>query len=160
MSRQSTAAGPNAHGAALSSRRIARWTAATESALISGLEDVTGKFIAIKELGYGIAIDDFGTGYSSLSYLKNLPVDTLKIDQAFIRDLHRSTQDVTIVSAVVRMGQSLGFAIVAEGVEEARHVQILQGLGCDQGQGYHFSRPVPEAELIPLLKQGGGTVKV
>ena len=121
--------------------------------------DVTGKFIAIKELGYGIAIDDFGTGYSSLSYLKNLPVDTLKIDQAFIRDLHRSAQDVTIVTAVVRMGQSLGFAIVAEGVEEARHVQILQGLGCDQGQGYHFSRPVPEAELIPLLKQGCGTVK-
>lgn len=131
----------------------------TESALISGLEDVTGKFIAIKELGYSIAIDDFGTGYSSLSYLKNLPVDTLKIDQAFIRDLHRSTQDVTIVSAVVRMGQSLGFAIVAEGVEEARHVQILQGLGCDQGQGYHFSRPVPEAELIPLLRQGCGAVK-
>jgi len=131
----------------------------TESALISGLEDVTGKFIAIKELGYSIAIDDFGTGYSSLSYLKNLPVDTLKIDQAFIRDLHRSAQDVTIVTAVVRMGQSLGFAIVAEGVEEARHVQILQGLGCDQGQGYHFSRPVPEAELIPLLKQGCGTVK-
>ncbi len=131
----------------------------TESALISGLEDVTGKFIAIKELGYSIAIDDFGTGYSSLSYLKNLPVDTLKIDQAFIRDLHRSTQDVTIVSAVVRMGQSLGFAIVAEGVEESRHVQILQGLGCDQGQGYHFSRPVPEAELIPLLRQGCGAVK-
>jgi len=125
----------------------------TENALISGLEDVTGKFIAIKELGYGIAIDDFGTGYSSLSYLKNLPVDTLKIDQAFIRDLHRSAQDVTIVSAVVRLGQSLGFAIVAEGVEEARHVQILQGLGCDQGQGYHFSRPVPEADLIPLLRQ-------
>ena len=124
----------------------------TESALISGLEDVTGKFIAIKELGYGIAIDDFGTGYSSLSYLKNLPVDTLKIDQAFIRDLHRSTQDVTIVSAVVKMGQSLGFAIVAEGVEEARHVQILKGLGCDQGQGYHFSRPVPEAERLPLLQ--------
>ena len=124
----------------------------TESALISGLADVTGKFIAIKELGYHIAIDDFGTGYSSLSYLKNLPVDTLKIDQAFIRDLPRSTQDVTIVSAVVRMGQSLGFAIVAEGVEEARHVQILKNLGCDQGQGYHFSRPVPEAELLPLLQ--------
>ncbi|WP_291517491.1 GGDEF domain-containing phosphodiesterase [Acidovorax sp.] len=131
----------------------------TESALISGLEDVTGKFIAIKELGYSIAIDDFGTGYSSLSYLKNLPVDTLKIDQAFIRDLHRSTQDVTIVSAVVRMGQSLGFAIVAEGVEEARHVQILQDLGCDQGQGYHFSRPVPESELLPLLQKGCGTIK-
>jgi diguanylate cyclase (GGDEF)-like protein len=125
----------------------------TESALISGLEDVTGKFIAIKELGYGIAIDDFGTGYSSLSYLKNLPVDTLKIDQSFIRDLHRSAQDVTIVSAVVRLGQSLGFSIVAEGVEEARHVQILEGLGCDQGQGYHFSRPVPEAELLSFMQQ-------
>ncbi|WP_298213007.1 EAL domain-containing protein [Acidovorax sp.] len=129
----------------------------TESALISGLEDVTGKFIAIKELGYDIAIDDFGTGYSSLSYLKNLPVDTLKIDQSFIRDLHRSAQDVTIVSAVVRLGQSLGFAIVAEGVEEARHVQILKDLGCDQGQGYHFSRPIPEAELIPMLQRGCGT---
>ena len=66
---------------------------------------------------------------------------------------------MTIVSAVVRMGQSLWFAIVAEGVEEARHVQILQDLGCDQGQGYHFSRPVPESELLPLLQKGCGTIK-
>ncbi|MGE5492469.1 MAG: EAL domain-containing protein [Actinomycetota bacterium] len=125
----------------------------TESALGGKVDEVTAKLDSIKSLGLKIAIDDFGTGYSSLAYLKNFPIDILKIDQAFIRGLHTNAQDKAIVGSVVQLGKSLGFEIVAEGVEEEAHVAILAGLGCDYAQGYWFSRPLPEGDLAAKLRE-------
>jgi len=125
----------------------------TESALAGNIKEVTAKLASIKALGLKVAIDDFGTGYSSLAYLKNFPIDILKIDQAFIRELHLNVQDQAIVGSVVQLGKSLGFAIVAEGVEEETHVAILAGLGCDFAQGYWFARPLPEADALALIRQ-------
>jgi EAL domain-containing protein (putative c-di-GMP-specific phosphodiesterase class I) len=123
----------------------------TESALGGDVDEVIGKLERIKKLGLRIAIDDFGTGYSSLAYLKNFPIDILKIDQAFIRDLHTNPQAVSIVASVVQLGKSLGFELVAEGAEEQAHASILKDLGCDFVQGYWFSRPVAEAEIPDKL---------
>jgi diguanylate cyclase (GGDEF)-like protein/PAS domain S-box-containing protein len=123
----------------------------TENALAGDIAEVTAKLQGIKTLGLKIAIDDFGTGYSSLAYLKNFPIDLLKIDQAFIRDLHRSEQDKAIVSSVVHLGKSMGFGIIAEGVEEQAHVAILAELGCEYAQGYWFARPMPESDIVAWL---------
>jgi diguanylate cyclase (GGDEF)-like protein/PAS domain S-box-containing protein len=124
----------------------------TEQALAGDISEITANLMNIKELGIRVAIDDFGTGYSSLAYLKNFPIDVLKIDQAFIRDLHLNPQDKAIVGSVVSLGKSLGFDIVAEGVEEFGHVAILAELGCDYAQGYWFSRPVPERDFIARFR--------
>jgi diguanylate cyclase (GGDEF)-like protein len=125
----------------------------TESALAGNINEVIAKLGSIKALGLKVAIDDFGTGYSSLAYLKNFPIDILKIDQAFIRELHLNAQDQAIVGSVVQLGKSLGFAIVAEGVEEETHVAILAGLGCDFAQGYWFARPLLEADALARIRQ-------
>ncbi len=125
----------------------------TESALSGNIPEVTKKLNKLKEYGFKIAIDDFGTGYSSLAYLKNFPIDILKIDQAFIRELHVNAQDKAIVGSIVQLGKSLGFDIVAEGVEEKEHVEILADLGCDLAQGYWFARPMPEADVIARYRQ-------
>ena len=127
----------------------------TENALAGNIAEVTAKLQSIKALGLKIAIDDFGTGYSSLAYLKNFPIDLLKIDQAFIRDLHRNEQDKAIVSSVVHLGKSLGFEIIAEGVEEQAHVAILAELGCEYAQGYWFARPMPETDILAWLGANG-----
>ncbi|HJW23443.1 MAG TPA: EAL domain-containing protein [Rhodocyclaceae bacterium] len=124
----------------------------TEQALAGDIGDITANLRAIKDLGIRVALDDFGTGYSSLAYLKNFPIDILKIDRAFIRDLHVGHQDKAIVGSVVSLGKSLGCAIVAEGVEEACHVDVLAQLGCDYAQGFWFSRPVPEEDLVSRLR--------
>lgn len=123
----------------------------TESALGGDVNEVIAKLEQIKKLGLRIAIDDFGTGYSSLAYLKNFPIDILKIDQAFIRDLHTNAQAVSIVASVVQLGKSLGFELIAEGVEEAEHARILRNLGCDFVQGYWFARPVGESAIPEKL---------
>lgn len=96
---------------------------------------------AIRKLGVNIAIDDFGTGYSSFSYIKELPVDTLKIDRAFIKDLGDKEENRAIVEAILTVAKAVGLNVVAEGIEEREHLEILQDLGCQQGQGYYFSRP-------------------
>ena len=107
----------------------------------------------IKALGVSIAIDDFGTGYSSLSVLKNLPIDRLKIDQSFVRDMTADSNDVAIVEAILGMSRTLGLEIIAEGVETEAQLSILQQLGCEAGQGYLFSRPLPPAELALWLQR-------
>lgn len=107
----------------------------------------------IKSLGVSIAIDDFGTGYSSLSVLKNLPIDRLKIDQSFVRDMTADSNDVAIVEAILGMSRTLGLQIIAEGVETEAQLSILQQLGCEAGQGYLFSRPLPPPELALWLQR-------
>lgn len=107
----------------------------------------------IKALGISIAIDDFGTGYSSLSVLKTLPIDRLKIDQSFVRDLTSDANDVAIVEAILGMSRTLGMHVIAEGVETEAQLSILQQLGCEAGQGYLFSRPIPPSELELWLQR-------
>ena len=101
-----------------------------------------------------LALDDFGTGYSSLSHLKRFPIDTLKIDQSFVRDLATDADDASIVSAVIGMGKSLQMRVVAEGVETPEQLAFLRRQGCPEGQGYYFSRPVSAGEFTLLLRHG------
>jgi EAL domain-containing protein (putative c-di-GMP-specific phosphodiesterase class I) len=98
--------------------------------------------------GFRVYLDDFGTGYSSLSYLKRFPVDTLKVDKSFVRDMQQGNNENTLVGAIIAMGGSLGLDIVAEGVELPDQVLTLRRMGCQYAQGYLFSRPVP-ADAFP-----------
>jgi EAL domain-containing protein (putative c-di-GMP-specific phosphodiesterase class I) len=111
----------------------------------------------LKELrarGIRVAVDDFGTGYSSLSYLRKFPIDALKIDQSFVRQITMAPQDTTIVSAIISMGRSLNLRVVAEGVETIGELEFLQAHQCDEAQGYYFSRPVPPEQFAKLLENG------
>jgi diguanylate cyclase len=114
---------------------------------------------ALKDLGIGLALDDFGTGYSSLSHLKRFPIDTLKIDQSFVRDIVTDTDDASIVSAVISMGRSLKMRVVAEGVETREQLAFLQQRNCPEGQGYYFSRPVAPIQFARLLAHRVGTAQ-
>jgi len=115
----------------------------TESILMVDIEHNAGKLQAFREMGVSVAVDDFGTGYSSLAYLKRLPVNTLKIDKTFIKDLPKDTEDATIATSIIHMGHSLGLKVVAEGVETEAQWQFLLGHGCDEIQGYWLARPLP-----------------
>jgi EAL domain-containing protein (putative c-di-GMP-specific phosphodiesterase class I) len=124
----------------------------TESVLMQNAEATAPALIALKALGVRLAIDDFGTGYSSLSYLRQFPIDTLKIDQSFVREITAGSLDDTIVSAVISMGKTLKQRFVAEGIETEEQLAFLQRQHCGEGQGYHFSRPVSAEEFVTLLK--------
>ncbi len=108
----------------------------------------------LKSLGIRVAIDDFGTGYSSLGSLKHLPIDRLKIDRSFVRDMASNSQDAVLLGTIMALGHALKFDIVAEGVEELEQVQILQGLDCDLVQGYFFSRPLPPGDVPTVAERG------
>ncbi|WP_457967840.1 PAS domain S-box protein [Pseudomonas sp. R4-84] len=123
----------------------------TEGIVIQNLDDTIGKMRRLKKLGVSFAMDDFGTGYSSLTYLKRLPVDTLKIDQSFVRDATSDPNDAEIIRAIVAMARSLNLEMIAEGVETLEQLQFLQGLDCHLYQGYLHSRPLPLEAFERLL---------
>lgn len=115
----------------------------TESLLVENVEDIIEKMSALKNRGVGFALDDFGTGYSSLSYLKRLPLDQLKIDQSFVRDVLTDSNDASIAQTIVTLANSLGLGVIAEGVETEAQRDFLASSGCYAYQGYYFSRPLP-----------------
>ena len=124
----------------------------TEGLLLDADSDVARKLLQFRDAGMQTAIDDFGTGYSSLSYLKKFDIDYLKIDQSFVRDLETDPNDLALSEAIIVMAHKLGLKVVAEGVETATQCKILTAAGCDHGQGYLFSRPIPAEEFEALLK--------
>jgi diguanylate cyclase (GGDEF)-like protein/PAS domain S-box-containing protein len=123
----------------------------TETFLWQDSKSTLAVLQALKAMGVQLALDDFGTGYSSLSYLRRFPIDTLKIDQSFVRDITTDAGDAGIVSAVISMGKSLHMRVVAEGVETREQLAFLREQRCPEGQGYHFSRPVVAGEFTRLL---------
>jgi predicted signal transduction protein with EAL and GGDEF domain len=125
----------------------------TESVLMLDADRAAAVLKALKELGLGLALDDFGTGYSSLGYLKRFPIDTVKIDRAFVGGLGRDPEDTAIVRAVIGLAHTLGLHVVAEGVETEDNLHRLRELGCELGQGYHFARPLPADEVDALLSR-------
>jgi diguanylate cyclase (GGDEF)-like protein/PAS domain S-box-containing protein len=127
----------------------------TESVLMHHPASTVPMLRNLKAMGVGLALDDFGTGYSSLSYLRQFPIDTLKVDQSFVQEIKPDTDSAVIVSAVISMGKSLGQCVIAEGVETAEQLAFLRAQGCDEGQGYYFSRPIAATELAKLLEGGG-----
>jgi len=126
----------------------------TESILMHDAESSVSVLQSLKAMGVQLAIDDFGTGYSSLSYLKRFPIDTLKIDQSFVRDIVTDVDDATIVAAVIGMGKHLKQRVVAEGVETHAQLEFLRTRKCDEGQGFHFSPPVSAEDFARLLATG------
>ena len=123
----------------------------TESLLVDDIEGVIAKMTALKKLGVGFSLDDFGTGYSSLAYLKRLPLDQLKIDQGFVRDILTDSNDAAIAKMVIVLAESLGLVVIAEGVETEAQRDFLASQGCHAYQGYLFSKPVPVAEFEVLV---------
>ena len=125
----------------------------TESSLMENTAHTIASLQALKELGVNISIDDFGTGYSSLAYLRRFPIDKLKIDIAFIREVTSNQQDAAIVRTIIELAHSLNLQVIAEGVETPEQLEFLAENGCDQVQGYLFSKPLPLEELEALLRE-------
>ncbi len=123
----------------------------TETVLMRHAESTAYALGQLKAIGVRLAVDDFGTGYSSLSYLTRFPIDALKLDQSFVHDIMANSDDAIVVSAVISMGKSLKHRVIAEGVETPEQLTFLQAHGCDEGQGYYFSRPVGAKQFVNLL---------
>jgi EAL domain-containing protein (putative c-di-GMP-specific phosphodiesterase class I) len=124
----------------------------TETLVLDNVEASIAKMNQLKQLGVTFSMDDFGTGYSSLSYLSRLPVDQIKIDESFVSDMTTSTRDAAMVTTIISMAQSLGMAVIAEGVETRAQREFLERRGCKDYQGYFYENPLPVAELEARLK--------
>jgi EAL domain-containing protein (putative c-di-GMP-specific phosphodiesterase class I) len=127
----------------------------TESAVMKDPDKLIGTLQKLRALGSQVLIDDFGTGYSSLSYLNRLPIDTLKIDYAFVRDLGKDNARIPIIHAVIDIAKKLNLSTVAEGVETVEQATLLLETGCDFAQGYYYSRPVAARHCRSLLEELG-----
>lgn len=127
----------------------------TESILLQDVDVAIRLLSGLKAMGVKLSIDDFGTGYSSLSYLKRLAVNKLKIDQSFVHDLIEDADSAAIVRAIVQLGHTLQLSVIAEGVETPEQLEALRGYGCDEAQGYLYSRPVPSGEFVALFNRIG-----
>jgi EAL domain-containing protein (putative c-di-GMP-specific phosphodiesterase class I) len=114
----------------------------TESLAMQNAETTASTMQGLRALGVRLSIDDFGTGYSSLSYLRRFPIDTLKVDRSFVREIERAPEDATIAATIVAMARTLGLKVVAEGVEEEAQLEVLRRLDCDFAQGYLFGAPL------------------
>jgi EAL domain-containing protein (putative c-di-GMP-specific phosphodiesterase class I) len=126
----------------------------TEGVLMDDAEFTASVLKDLKAMGVHLAVDDFGTGYSSLSYLRKFPIDVLKIDRSFVTQITAESDDSTIVNAIINMGKSLKYLVVAEGIETQEQRAYLQSRHCEEGQGYLFSRPVSVAQFAVLLRHG------
>jgi diguanylate cyclase (GGDEF)-like protein len=127
----------------------------TESVLIDRNDETLALLHEMRRLGVRLAIDDFGTGYSSLSYLHRFPVDVVKIDRSFVERLTGDADETSLAGSIIRIGQGLRVATVAEGIEDATQLRALQRLGCDRGQGYHFARPMSAADFEAYIADAG-----
>lgn len=124
-----------------------------ESAALEDISSVQNIIEACKSIGVSFALDDFGTGYSTLSYLRNLPADTLKIDQTFVRDMLNDSGDLAIVQGIIALAKTFKRKTVAEGVETNEHIEALRLLGCEQGQGYGIAKPIPAEAFLAWLNE-------
>jgi EAL domain-containing protein (putative c-di-GMP-specific phosphodiesterase class I) len=125
----------------------------TESVLLTDVERCIQILRNLKDMGVQIAIDDFGTGYSSLNYLKQFPIDILKIDRCFIEDAVHDKNDVAIIKTVLTLSKNLSMSVIAEGVETHAQCKLLSDLGCDELQGFYFSRPLNKEEFESMLRE-------
>jgi EAL domain-containing protein (putative c-di-GMP-specific phosphodiesterase class I) len=125
----------------------------TETVLVNHQKEGADTLHALRAMGLHLSVDDFGTGYSSFSYLKHFPLDTLKIDRTFIREITSDPDDAAISTAIIALGHALGLTVTAEGVETEDQVTLLREQGCDEIQGYFFSRPLPADQMADLLRQ-------
>jgi EAL domain-containing protein (putative c-di-GMP-specific phosphodiesterase class I) len=123
----------------------------TESSVIKDVNRAIGMITRLRSIGFGVSIDDFGTGYSSLNYLAKFPINVLKMDRSFVIDLPSNAKSKAVAKAIVSMAHDLGIKIVAEGVENEEQLAFLQFIGCDEIQGYIFSKPLPETGMRELL---------
>jgi EAL domain-containing protein (putative c-di-GMP-specific phosphodiesterase class I) len=127
----------------------------TESAFVGRMEDAAQNLRMLKETGVSIALDDFGTGFSSLRLAKDLPVDALKIDRSFVRNLPRSKEDAAITQAIIRLARGLDLRVVAEGVENPEQLAFLRKEGCDEMQGFYLARPMAADDCLRQILQPG-----
>ncbi len=132
----------------------------TESMLVNDVDDIIAKMTALKAAGIRVSLDDFGTGYSSLAYLKKLPLDQLKVDQSFVREMLSSPQDEAIVRTVVSLAQHMALEVIAEGVETEEQRQFLRSIGCFSIQGYLLSRPLRIQDFNAFLLRASVTHQI
>ena len=124
----------------------------TEGMVMSGADTVIATLKELHGLGIDLAIDDFGTGFSSMSYLKQFPIDRLKIDQAFVADVHNNNEDASITDAIINLGHNFDLTVIAEGVKTSEQLAFMRRQGCDEAQGYYISRPLSPDGIVQFFE--------
>ena len=132
----------------------------TERLLMGQPDNAKDTLLMCRKAGIGISIDDFGTGYSSLSYLHYFPIDTLKIDQSFIRDMQKNESSMELVKSIIALGKNMKMHVIAEGVESKDEAKVLRDLGCDLAQGYYFAKPMSETDITKFVNEQGRKINV